>query len=84
MRIAEHRGDARNDKLTAALAQHTTTIEHTADFENARILDIERRERTRLILQSLRIQEKVEYTVNHKEDLEQTNSIYAEAITANI
>jgi len=64
-------------KQTTGLAQHMQENKHTADFANTKILDIERRENKRLTLESLRIQQKGELSMNFKEDKNSTNSVYA-------
>ncbi|XP_036320814.1 uncharacterized protein LOC118735267 [Rhagoletis pomonella] len=83
VRISEHKTDARNKKTTTALAQHLTNSGHTADFENAKILDVENKDRTRLTLESLRIQQKIQHAMNFKEDVDNINCAYRTAITCN-
>lgn len=66
--------------MTTALAQHLTKNEHTADFEHTTILDIEKGERRRMTLESLRIQQKLDNVMNFKEDVDNTNNAYAAVI----
>lgn len=80
VRIGEHKADARNNKSTTALAQHLTNSGHSADFDNTKILDIERRVRTRLTLEGLRIQEQIQDAMNFKEDVDNINCAYRTAI----
>ena len=76
-RLAEHEADIKKGKQTTGLAQHMHENKHTADFTNTKILDVERRENKRLTLESLRIQQKGELSMNFKEDKNSTNSVYA-------
>lgn len=80
VRITEHKTDAEKMRITTALAKHLTTTKHTADFDNAKILDIERRERTRLTLESLRIQQQMMKTMNAKEDTDNIGYAYSTVI----
>ncbi|XP_036320550.1 uncharacterized protein LOC118735060 [Rhagoletis pomonella] len=73
-RLSEHDADIRKKKNNTALAQHILTSGHTADLANTKILDRENREKIRYTLESLRIMQKRERTVNKKED---TNDIAA-------
>ncbi|XP_036325394.1 uncharacterized protein LOC118738560 [Rhagoletis pomonella] len=80
VRINEHQTDAKHKKTTTALAQHLTISGHAADFENTKILDVERRERTRLTLEGLRIQQRIQDAMNFKEDVDDINCAYRAAI----
>ncbi|XP_067622805.1 uncharacterized protein [Eurosta solidaginis] len=80
IRLNEHRTDAKNKKMTTALAQHLTKSNHTADFDHAQILDIEKREKTRLTLESLRIQQKIHQVMNFKEDANNISNIYTAVV----
>lgn len=80
IRISEHKADERNKKMTTALAQHLTANEHTADFANTRILDVERGERRRITLESLRIQQNLDSAMNFKDDVDKTNNAYTAVI----
>ena len=77
MRLDEHRRDEQHKKMSTALAQHLTTTNHSADFENVKILDIEHSCNKRLTLESLRIQQQMDRTVNFKEDKDNTHRAYA-------
>ncbi|XP_017467204.1 PREDICTED: uncharacterized protein LOC108359743 [Rhagoletis zephyria] len=83
-RINEHKLDAKNKKNTTALAQHLATNNHTADFANARILDVENRTRKRMTLEGLRIQQNICKAMNYKEDVDNISCAYATAITHNV
>ncbi|XP_067645233.1 uncharacterized protein [Eurosta solidaginis] len=83
-RIKEHKLDAKNNKSNTALAQHLTEKKHTADFDNATILDVESRTRRRMTLEGLRIQQKLPTTINFKEDVDNINCAYATSITKNV
>ncbi|XP_017475380.1 PREDICTED: uncharacterized protein LOC108365750 [Rhagoletis zephyria] len=72
--------DERNKKMTTAFAQHLTKHEHFADFGNTRILDIERGVKRRMTLESLRIQQQIDNAINFKEDVDNTNKVYAAVI----
>lgn len=65
-RLSEHDADIRKRKNNTALAQHVLTSGHTADLVNTKILDVEKRERIRYTLESLRIMQNRERTVNKK------------------
>lgn len=80
MRIGEHKNDIEKEKANTALAQHIIDTGHTADFNNIKILDTEKRERTRMTLESLRIQEKITRTMNLKEDSDNISASYSAAI----
>lgn len=60
VRLSEHESDIKKKKNSTALAQHVLTSGHTADLANVRILDKEKRERTRYTIESLRILQKRE------------------------
>lgn len=66
VRLGEHEADVRKQKTSTALAQHIISSGHSADFANAKIIDREKREATRYTLESLRIMEKREKTINKK------------------
>ncbi|XP_036317378.1 uncharacterized protein LOC118732355 [Rhagoletis pomonella] len=76
VRIAEHQTDIRKQKHSTALSQHILNSGHTADFTNTRIIDKEKREMTRYTLESLRILEKRENTINKKEDTDNIAAAY--------
>lgn len=80
VRISEHKTDAEKKKMSTALAKHLVTTEHTADFDNAKILDIERRGKTRFTLESLRIQQQIHKTINEKEDTDNISYAYSTII----
>lgn len=75
-RLSEHNKDVVNSKMTTALAQHMLTNNHKPDFGNIKILDIENKHNTRLTLESLRIQQKRQKTMNKKEDTDNISSSY--------
>jgi len=76
-RVNEHDADIKKGKQTTGLSQHINETKHTADLKNIKILDIERRESKRLMLESLRIQQIGEKSMNTKEDKNNTNSVYS-------
>ncbi|XP_036320350.1 uncharacterized protein LOC118734769 [Rhagoletis pomonella] len=78
VRLGEHEADIRKRKSSTALSQHILTSGHTADFANTNIIDKERREQIRYTIESLRIMQKREMTINKKED---TDNIAAAYIT---
>ncbi|XP_067617449.1 uncharacterized protein [Eurosta solidaginis] len=67
IRIYEHQKDAANKTTNTGLAHHLTKSNHIADFSNVEILDIEKREKTRMSLESIRIQQQISNTLNFKE-----------------
>ncbi|XP_017492546.1 PREDICTED: uncharacterized protein LOC108380662 [Rhagoletis zephyria] len=76
VRLSEHEADIKEKKNSTALAQHVLTSGHTADLANVRILDKEKRERVRYPIESLRILQKREKTINQKEDTEDIAAAY--------
>ncbi|XP_067618087.1 uncharacterized protein [Eurosta solidaginis] len=83
-RVNEHKSDAKNNKYTTALSQHLIENNHTADFNNTKILDVENRTRRRMTLEGLRIQQQFNKAMNFKEDVDNINCAYATAITQNV
>lgn len=83
VRLSEHEADIRKKRTATALSQHMIEEDHIADFDNVTILDKENRTTTRYTLESLRIQQKITTTMNHKEDLDNISSIYSVAISNN-
>ena len=79
-RIKEHEADIKKQRETTALAQHIIEHKHTADLSSVNILDKERKSSTRYMIESLRIQQKIEKTINSKEDTDNTNYIYSLAL----
>lgn len=79
-RINEHETDIRKNKYTTALAQHCIETGHTADLDDVRILDKERKYNKRFTLESLRIQQKAECAINEKGDKDKINANYTLAI----
>ncbi|XP_067618090.1 uncharacterized protein DPCoAC isoform X1 [Eurosta solidaginis] len=75
-RLAEHEADIRKQKQSTALSQHAVTNNHTAYFANTRILDKEKREKTRYTIESLRILQKREHTINRREDTDNIAASY--------
>ncbi|XP_036347777.1 uncharacterized protein LOC118757146 [Rhagoletis pomonella] len=76
VRLSEHEADINKKKNSTALAQHVLTSGHTADLANVKILDKEKRERTRYTIESLRILQKREKTINKKEDTDDIAAAY--------
>ena len=81
VRLSEHEADIRKKKTATAISQHMLDHQHNADFENVKILDRERRMNTRFTLESLRIQQKMSVTMNHKEDIDDISAVYSVAIS---
>lgn len=80
-RMNEHKIDIEKKKEKTALSQHIANTGHTADFDDVRILDRERKEKKRLTIESLRIQQKIERTMNVKEDTDNISSSYSVVIS---
>ncbi|XP_067615696.1 uncharacterized protein [Eurosta solidaginis] len=76
VRLSEHEADIRKKKDNTALSQHILNSGHEADIKNTKILDVEKRGRIRYTMESLRILEKREETVNIKEDTKDIAAIY--------
>lgn len=79
-RMGEHKNDINKKKETSAYSQHILQTGHNANFEDVKILDTERMERKRYTIESLRIQQKINRTMNHKEDINNINTSYRVAI----
>lgn len=79
-RLKEHKNDTEKRKQSTALAQHMLEMNHTADFDNVKILDKENNEKKRYTIESLRIQQKKERTMNLKEDTDNISANYRVAI----
>ncbi|XP_073814251.1 uncharacterized protein, partial [Musca autumnalis] len=80
VRMGEHKLDIEKQKETTALAQHALSKGHTPDFDNVVILDKERKEKKRLMIESLRIQQNIRRTMNLKEDTDNISASYGVAI----
>lgn len=80
-RIGEHQADIKRGKESTALAQHILKTGHTADFKQVEILDKETREKKRLTLESLHIQQNIKKTMNLKEDTNNISASYMIAIS---
>ncbi|XP_075163049.1 uncharacterized protein LOC142235673 [Haematobia irritans] len=80
-RVNEHKTDIAKKNGKTALSQHILKTGHTADFDGVKILDKERRERKRLTIESLRIQQKISRTMNVKEDTDNISTCYSVAIS---
>lgn len=80
VRVSEHEADIRKGKTTTALAQHVKEREHQMDFKSVRILDKERKTNKRYTIESLRIQERIELSMNTKEDKDNTKIQYSVAL----
>lgn len=79
-RIKEHRTDVMKGKEATALCLHAKECNHNMDFENIKILDKEKNENKRYTLESLRIQQKLERTMNTKEDKDNTKLQYSSVV----
>ncbi|XP_075162990.1 uncharacterized protein LOC142235613 [Haematobia irritans] len=80
-RLAEHEAGIRKEKETTALAQHIKESGHKANFKTVRILDREKIENKRYTLENLRIQQRLQISINTKEDKDNTKLQYSIAIT---
>ncbi|XP_075150624.1 uncharacterized protein LOC142224722 [Haematobia irritans] len=80
IRMAEHEADINKHRESTALAQHIKESGHSIDFKAVKILDRERNENKRYTLESLRIQQRIETSMNTKEDKDNTNLQYSIAI----
>lgn len=75
-RLAEHETDIKKNKNTTAIAQHMLEHGHEPDFESTKILDIENKQNRRMTLESLRIRQKANKTMNTKEDIDKISANY--------
>ncbi|XP_017484779.1 PREDICTED: uncharacterized protein LOC108373412 isoform X1 [Rhagoletis zephyria] len=76
VRLSEHEADIKKNKSNTALSQHISASGHTADLTKTKIIDKEKRERTRFTLESLRILQKRDKTMNKKEDTDDIATAY--------
>ncbi|XP_061389122.1 uncharacterized protein LOC133324293 [Musca vetustissima] len=81
VRMKEHQNDINKGTEKTALSQHIKETGHTADFKNVRILDKAKNENKRYTLESLRIQQRIDRSINTKEDKDNTKLQYSIAIT---
>ncbi|XP_058977885.1 uncharacterized protein LOC131802208 [Musca domestica] len=79
-RMSEHKSDIEKQKETTALSQHAFHTGHSPDFDSIEILDKEKIEKKRLMIESLRIQQHIDKTMNLKEDTDNISSCYGVAI----
>lgn len=79
-RMGEHKTDIEKGTQKTALAQHISKTGHKANFENVKILDKESKDDKRYTIESLRIQQKIERTMNLKEDTNNISVSYRIAI----
>lgn len=79
-RIKEHKSDVKNNKETTGLAQHVKDNKHNMNFDDVKILNREESENKRFTIESLRIQQKINTTMNKKEDKDNTKLQYSIAI----
>lgn len=79
-RIAEHKADVNKERESTALAQHAKECNHVMNFDKIKILDKEKRVNKRFTLESLRIQERIHFAMNTREDKDNTKLHYSAAI----
>lgn len=79
-RMTEHKADIRNKRSCTGLSQHILEYNHTADFDKIKILDREKHTNRRFTLENLHIQQKLNRTMNTKEDKDKINSHYQLAL----
>lgn len=75
-RMGEHNSDINKNKESTALSQHILQTKHKPDFDNIRILDKVNNVRKRYTTESLRIQQKINKTMNKKEDTDNLSACY--------
>lgn len=75
-RLTEHETDIKKGKSNTGIAKHMLDHKHTPDFGKTRILDIENKQNRRLTLESLRIRQKANITMNNKEDIDKISTYY--------
>lgn len=76
VRLTEHEMDIKKKKGMTGISQHALDTEHTPDFDNTKILDIENKHKKRMTLESLRIRQKANKTINSKEDIDKISANY--------
>lgn len=76
IRLSEHETDIKKHKYTTGIAKHMMEHIHTPDFDKTKILDIENKLNRRLTLESLRIRQKANTTMNNREDVDKISANY--------
>lgn len=79
-RMCEHKNDIEKQKESTALSKHMICEKHKPDFERIKILDVETKQRKRFTIESLRIQQNIDRTMNLKEDTNNISFSYRVAI----
>lgn len=80
-RIMEHKNDIEKGRETTALALHAKNCKHTINLKKVKILNREKKENKRYLIESLRIQQKINKTMNTREDKDNIKHQYSIAIT---
>ena len=76
-RLTQHKSDIKKVNKNCALAIHCRTLNHTMQFNNAKILEQEARTNKRSFLEMIHIQKNNSHTMNAKTDVKNLSSIYS-------
>lgn len=80
-RINEHKLDIEKRRTSTALSQHAKELNHLINFDDVKILNREKKENKRFTIESLRIQQRINKTMNTKEDKDNIKLQYSVAIS---
>lgn len=74
-RITSHRSDIRRNISSCALAKHVCDTGHTVDYQNPKVLDIEKNYRKRTFLEMVRIAQTND-SMNYRRDIQGLSNVY--------
>jgi hypothetical protein len=80
LRMNKHKYDCNHkDENGCKLSQHAVQNNHTFDFDNVKILEIEEKKSKREVLETIRIRESINKnnSVNSRSDIDNFKRIYA-------
>lgn len=80
VRIGEHKADIEKRRDNTALSQHILDTGHIPNFKRVKILDKEKKERKRFLMESLHIIQQQTRTLNVKNDTDNVSASYRVAI----
>lgn len=75
-RLVQHKSDCNVNKLNCALTKHSFQFKHIFDFDNTKILEIERNYKSRIFLEMVHIN-KTANSINFRTDIQKLSSIYS-------
>ena len=79
-RLIQHKSDIKNPSKKCALAEHCRNSKHSMNFDNTKILDLEKIPRKRSFLEMYHIKRN-NNCMNSKSDIQNISNIYSFLIT---